>query len=66
MHAASVPSVRTRWHALVERFLPWLDPEEEKARDQRSQEIRERSIAIQTEADRTRRAYQAMERRMRR
>ena len=67
MHdATSVRSVQSRWHALVERLLPWFDVDEEKVRNQRSEDIRARSVAARTEAERTRKAYQLMERRIRR
>lgn len=64
--AREVGRWRAHWHRLVERLLPWWDPEVERKRDERTEAIRQRSIAARIDAERTRVAYRSMGTRMRR
>jgi hypothetical protein len=50
-------TVRDRIHAMVERILPWFDPEEKARRDARTETIRQRSIAVRIQTERIRAAY---------
>lgn len=56
-------TVRSRWHRFIEWFLPWYDPETEDRRNQRTEAIRQRSIAARTNLERIREAYTASARR---
>jgi hypothetical protein len=49
--------VHDLWRRIVERFLPWYDPEVEAARDRHTAEVRRKSIESRVDLERTRRAY---------
>jgi hypothetical protein len=49
--------VRNPWHALVEWWLPWFEPEAEARRNARTEAIRRRSIASRIRAERVVDAY---------
>lgn len=51
---ALVPS---RWHRLIERILPWYDPESERRRDERTEDIRQRAISARINAENVRHSY---------
>ena len=57
---------RSRWHRLVESILPWYDPEQEAARDARSEAIHERGVAARINSERIRQDYAAAAKRIQR
>lgn len=42
---------------LIERILPWYDPEYERLRDRRTESMRQRSVKARIEAEHVRAAY---------
>ena len=55
-----------RFRRLVEWMLPWYDPEQEAARDARSEAIRQRSVAARINSERIRQDYAAAAKRIQR
>lgn len=56
-----------RWfRTLVERVLPWYDPEEARARDENTERIRQESIRARIAAEKVRADYAAMGKRLQR
>jgi hypothetical protein len=55
---------KTLFHRLVERLLPWFDPEAEAIRNARSEAIRKRAIAARIRSEHVRADYAAMGRRL--
>ena len=54
-----LPMVPNRLRRIVERFLPWYDPQYEKLRDRRTEQLRLRSIRARIEAEHVRDGYVA-------
>lgn len=44
---------RSRWHRLVERLLPWYDPADADAAQERSETIHRNAIAARIKAEAT-------------
>lgn len=60
MHVtAPVGDVRSAWRRLVERALPWFDPEAERKRNDRTERIRLRAIRARINAEQVTEAYRA-------
>lgn len=56
MNATAVRNTRG-WRHLVERLLPWFDPEAERQRDEHTEAIRLRAIRARINAEQVVRAY---------
>jgi len=57
--AGTVRMLPSRIRRIVERFLPWYDPQYEKLRDRRTEQLRLRSIRARIEAEHIRDGYAA-------
>lgn len=55
----AVDDWRGRFRSLVERALPWYDPEAERARNARTEAIRLRAIRARIDAERVVKAYRS-------
>lgn len=64
--ALNPPTMRNTFRRLVERLLPWYDPEVERRRAANTEELRQRSIRARIEAERVRDAYLAYAERLER
>ena len=54
---APVGSVRSTFRRLVERLLPWFDPEAERKRNAHTEDIRLRAIRARINAEKVTKAY---------
>lgn len=61
---AMMPSLRSWFHRLVERLLPYYDPETERARDAKTEAITQRAIRVRIQSEKVRADYAAMGRRL--
>lgn len=57
---------RSRLHRVVEKLLLWYSPADEQARDDRTEALRQRSIAARLKAEQVRTAYKLAAERTRR
>ena len=60
------PTMPRRWRDVVERLLPWFDPERERQHNDRTEAIRQRSIATRIRAEGVVDDYRAADRVVRR
>ena len=57
---------RSLLHRVVERLLPWFDPEAEQRRTERTEQIRLRAIAARVRSERVMEEYRLADRKVRR
>lgn len=54
-----VDSMGSRFRRLVERMLPWYDPDDTRRRNERTERVRQRAIASRLRAEAASRAIRA-------